>query len=47
LVARPGLSIYLAIPEAHGAVADILISASALAVSSAIQAEAQALLLAA
>jgi hypothetical protein len=47
LSARPGLDIYLAIPDDQGSVADVLISASSSAVSSPIQAEAQALILAA
>jgi hypothetical protein len=47
VVARLGLDIYLAIPDDHGTFADVLISASTTVVPSAIQAEAQALLLAA
>jgi hypothetical protein len=39
-VARPGLAIYLAIPDDQGAVADVLISATSSAVASAIQTEA-------
>jgi hypothetical protein len=46
-VTRPGFGIYLAIPDDHGTVADVLISATSSAVASAIQAEAQDLLLAA
>jgi hypothetical protein len=46
MVARLGLGVYLAIPEDHGAVADVLVSASTSAIPSMIQAEAQALLLA-
>jgi hypothetical protein len=46
-VARPGLRVYLAFPDDHGGVADVLISATSLVVSSAIQVEAHALLLAA
>jgi hypothetical protein len=39
-VARPGLGIYLAIPDDQGAVADVLISATSSDFASVIQAEA-------
>jgi hypothetical protein len=41
VVAKPGLDIYLAIPDALGSVVDVLITASSSPVPSAIQAEAQ------
>jgi hypothetical protein len=45
--ARPKLGVYLVIPDGHGATSDVLISATSAPVSSALQVEAGALLLAA
>jgi hypothetical protein len=46
-MARAGLGVYFAIPDGQGSTSDVFISASSPTVSSAILAEAQALLLAA